>query len=729
METLVANDKTSRKFGTFEGVFTPAVLTIIGVIFFLRLGWVVGVAGLGGAILIMVIAHMITISYGLSLSSICTNTKIGAGGSYDIIAKALGFEIGGAIGVPLYFSFSLGAAMYIIGFTEAWNTIFAAHDPRIVASIALGVLLFLSYVSARLAMKFQFIIMAVIMFALVSFFSSRSGFTLQPVTWGAFTKVGFWGVFAIFFPAVTGTEAGAAMSGDLKDPRRSIPIGIMPAIAVTFVVYIVAAIWLSRLADPQDLITNTNAMINLSRWPWIVIAAIMGATISSALACLVSGPRTLQALAQHRITPFPSFFARKSKGGDPRNAILLPGLIVEVNILLGKLNTIAPLLTMFFLITYAMVCSVVFIEQTIGIVSFRPTFRVPKSIPLFGAAASLVTMFLIDPIFSIASLVLIVVVYVLLLKKHFRVQWGDIRGAIFVSIAEWAAKTATRFPRHAKSWKPSILVPIENPREWPTIIKFIKNIIFPGGTLRVFHVTVNRSQVERIAERDEEKQDDGDKNDLMNSHLDRLIEPLKEERLFVTSTTVDADDFVAGSVIVMQTLKRMFFPPNTLFVTMSEDADKDESLINLIRNGLEQGLGIIVLRQHPKIGFADRKTINLWIREKSPNKDLAVLIALQLTRNWECGLRVLNVVPSEDGIEPTRRRIERFTEIARMPSRTEIIVSAGEFIETIEKAPGADLNIFGLDESVDCNQMRNVFQAVHSTCIFVRDSGKESVFV
>ena len=725
----MAEGKAPRKFGTFEGVFTPAVLTIIGVIFFLRLGWVVGVAGLGGAILIIVVAHLITISYGLSLSSICTNTTIGAGGSYDIIAKSMGPEIGGAIGLPLYFSFSLGAAMYIIGFTEAWNSIFPAHDPRIVASLALGILLVLSYISAKLAMKFQFLIMTIIGFALVSFFASRTDVHLNPVTWGSFTKVGFWGVFAIFFPAVTGTEAGAAMSGDLKDARKSISIGIMSAIAVTFVLYICAAIWLSRLAAPEELVSNTYAMIDLARWPWAVIAAIMGATISSALACLVSGPRTLQALAQHRITPFPSFFARKSKGGDPRNAVLLTGLIVEVNILLGDLNTIAPLLTMFFLITYAMVNSVVFIEQSIGIVSFRPTFRVPKAIPLFGALAALGAMFLISPVFSIAAIIVIIIVYIALIKKHLKVHWGDVRGALFVSIAEWAAKTSVKFPQHAKSWKPNIIVPIEEPRVWGTIIQFIRDIIFPGGTLRVFHVNVTRSSERVTSDKQTRVKPEDDKNDQMIESLDQLVQRLKNEDLFVTSTTVEADEFVSSSAIVIQTLKRTFFPPNTLFVTMSEDEGKDDPLIRLIHHGHEQDLGVIILKQHPKMGFADRKAINLWLREKSPNKDLAVLTSLQLTKNWEGNLRLLNVVSSESDVGRTRSKIERFSQVVRMPAHTEVMVFPGDFLSSLSDVPKADLNIFGLADTVDCELMRNIFEAVQTSCLFVRDSGAENVFV
>ena len=718
--------KATKKFGTFEGVFTPAVLTIIGVILFLRLGWVVGTAGLGGAILILVLAHLITISYGLSLSSICTNIKVGAGGSYDIIAKSLGPEIGGAIGLPLYVSFSLGAAMYIIGFTEAWQSIFPSHDPRIISSALLLVLIVVSYISTKLAMRVQFLIMAVIVFAFISFFMGRGEVQPTLVTWGTFTHVGFWGVFAIFFPAVTGTEAGAAMSGDLKDPRRSIPIGIMTAIAATFVLYTITAFWLARHSRVDELMTNTNIMITLARWPWAVLAAIMGATVSSALACLVSGPRTLQALGRHRVAPFSSFFAMTSKAGEPRNAILITGVIVEISLLLGKLNTIAPLLTMFFLITYAMVNIVVAIEKSIGIVSFRPSFRIPKGIPIFGGLAALAAMFLINPVFSVVAIVIIIGVYTVLLKKHLKVRWGDVREALFVSIAEWAAKTAARFPHHAKSWKPNLLVPIDDPKVWKTIIQLVRDVAYPGGTLRIFHVNVINEQKKVAPAKARKGAAAKEKIEKMTDELDRLVKPLKEEGLFIATATVEDTDYVTGSQIVMQTLKGMFFPPNALFVTLSDDSKKDNQLIQLIDHGQDQGLGVIVLKQHPKLGFADKKTINLWLREKSPNKDLAILIALQLTRNWEGNLRLLNVVSSEPDIKRTHNRLRKFCAATRMPAHTEVIVLGGAFPDTLGEAPPADLNIFGLTETVDPNHMRELTESVQTTCLFIRDSGTES---
>ncbi|MEL6822141.1 MAG: Na-K-Cl cotransporter, partial [Calditrichota bacterium] len=235
------DSSTAGKFGMFGGVFSPTLLTILGVIMYLRLGWVVGNAGLIGAIAIIVIANSITLCTALSMASITTNIKIGAGGAYSIISKSLGLETGGSVGIPFYVSQTLSAALYIIGFTEGWKYIFPEHPALLVGLITWAILMTISYVSTEFAIKIQYVIMAIIVFSLISFGMTPN----EPVTMremvGDFQDGGFWYVFAVFFPAVTGIMAGANMSGDLKDPRRAIPVGTLAAIAVTSVVYVILA--------------------------------------------------------------------------------------------------------------------------------------------------------------------------------------------------------------------------------------------------------------------------------------------------------------------------------------------------------------------------------------------------------------------------------------------------------------------------------------------------------
>jgi amino acid transporter len=260
------NSTGPRRFGTFGGVFTPDVLTILGVIMYLRLGWVVGNAGFLGAVLIILLAKSVTICTALSMSSVTTNIRIGAGGAYSIISKSLGLEAGGSIGIPLYIAQTLSAALYIIGFTEGWLRVFPAHTPIIVSSVAWISLLIISYISAQLAIRVQYLIMAAIGMSLVSFFLTPSPSAPQFAWIGNFQDAAFWKVFAVFFPAVTGIMAGANLSGDLKDPRRSIPRGTMSAIFITMIIYVAIAYVAARISPPEELRTNQLIMVDKALW-------------------------------------------------------------------------------------------------------------------------------------------------------------------------------------------------------------------------------------------------------------------------------------------------------------------------------------------------------------------------------------------------------------------------------------------------------------------------------
>ena len=255
---------SQKTLGTFEGVFTPTILTIIGVILYLRLGWVVGTVGLGGAIVIILLSHVATITTGFSLSSMTTNVRIGAGGFYSLISRSLGLEAGAAIGLPLYCSQAFSVALYIIGFTEAWRNIFPDHNLQVVATVTLLLLTILSFIGVKAAMKMQYVIMAAIVISLLSFFLGRGQGEDQIVFWHQANDFSFWKVFAIFFPAVTGIAAGAAMSGDLKDPQRSMPLGILSAVGIGLVIYITIAVWYAVMASPDQLKSNYTIMIDIA---------------------------------------------------------------------------------------------------------------------------------------------------------------------------------------------------------------------------------------------------------------------------------------------------------------------------------------------------------------------------------------------------------------------------------------------------------------------------------
>ena len=314
----------NRKMGTFAGVFTPTVLTILGVIMYFRLGYVVGNGGLLGAIGVILLAHVITVSTGLSVSSIVTNTRVGAGGAFAIISRALGLEVGGSVGIPLFLAQGISVALYLLGFAEGWQRIFPHHPAVLVTLVAFVVVFGIAYISAQFAARTQFLIMAIVAASLISIalgsvrLLGGEGFTATPVLWGPFEGENFWSTFAIFFPAVTGIMTGISLSGDLRDARRAIPLGTMSAIGLTMVIYLLLTYWLARVATPEELINNSTIMVDKALFGPAILAGMLGATFSSALGSLVAAPRVMQALAEQNIIPFSGIFSRRNSKGEPR---------------------------------------------------------------------------------------------------------------------------------------------------------------------------------------------------------------------------------------------------------------------------------------------------------------------------------------------------------------------------------------------------------------------------
>ena len=260
---------SQKKFGTFSGVLTPSLLTILGVIMYMRLGSVVGnSSGIFQVILIIVFAHLISVTTGLSVSSIATDKKIEKGGIYYMLTRSLGLPIGGAIGLTIFIATAFSISLYLIGFSESLipvlNDSFGIGESsinklRLFGTIALSFVMLIAYVSTSFALKIQYVILGLIALSLGSiFFGSSDG--LQPGT-DIIDNPSFAVLFGIFFPAVTGFTAGVAMSGDLKNPKLSIPWGTMLAISIGLVVYVLLATFIYYNIPSEILQTNNNVLI------------------------------------------------------------------------------------------------------------------------------------------------------------------------------------------------------------------------------------------------------------------------------------------------------------------------------------------------------------------------------------------------------------------------------------------------------------------------------------
>ena len=724
--------ENAKKFGTFGGVFTPTLLTILGVIMYLRLGWVVGNAGLVGALLIILISFGITITTAMSMSSITTNIQLGAGGAYAIIARSLGLEVGGSLGIPRYISQGLAVTMYIFGFREGWLSIplFSEHDPFLIDLITFGVLYAISYKSADLAIRTQYIIMGVIFVSLISIvfaaYNSMTTPTEEVLKWGSFKGApetgfkgtNFWMVFAVFFPAATGIMAGANMSGELKDPRKSIPNGTLWAIAVSLVIYVLLAFWIARSATEEQLVSDYNIMIKKARWSALVTAGVLGATFSSALGSMVGSSRILYAMGEHRVLPKGKWLAATNSTGQPRNAMLVTGILVFSTMLLRELNAVAPLVTMFFLITYAMLNVVVIIEQNLGLISFRPTFVVHPLIPWIGLVGSVFTMFIINPLVSLISIALVFAVYWVLSRSKLETPFEDVRSGLFVSFAEWAAKhTASLVPAQQRAWKPNMLVPVTDPASVKGIFSLLENIAYPKGSIKLLGIGKESGE------------------DRLSISLLSYSKSFQERDVFSSWTVIKTDNFADGVNYGNQALMGAFFKPNIIFINHTDPSHEIEDIVEISKEAKRLKVGLLIYHQHPIAGLGKQQVINIWIRDRSPdwelesdigNLHLCILLAYKLKRNWHARIRLITVVADESARKQADDFMNKLVNLARLP-KVEVRVETGDFKRLLSsRSVSADLNIFGLTNEPSAELMEEMVTLSESSCFFVRDSGLES---
>jgi hypothetical protein len=239
---------------------------------------------------------------------------------------------------------------------------------------------------------------------------------------------------------------------------------------------------------------------------------------------------------------------------------------------------------------------------------------------------------------------------------------------------------------------------------------FIKNIVYPSGSIFAFTVTDNDAQ-------------------KTEAELKKLLQPFDKEHLLVNATVIEDKDFLHGALAVIQTLRACSMKPNVLFLTLGKNTKRDPIISKLADYAARHGLGLLILRQHPRNAFGMQKDINLWLRDKSPNWHLAVLIALQLQLNWGGKLNLITATSDAHQKRKLYHFLEYLSDQARLPSLTEFFVLLGDFKETVKNAPPADINIFGLSDVLPFDFMREAPELTKSSCLFIKDSGFENALV
>lgn len=606
-----------KKFNWFGGVFVPSLLTILGVIMYLRLGYVVGNQGLWGALFIVLVAHIISITTGLSISSVATDKKVGAGGVYYVLSRSLGLPIGGAIGLTLFVGTAFSIALYLVGFAESFSGFLETatgwdlgpNNLRIIASSFLLILTILAFISTSLAIKTQFFILGAIIVSLISiFFASGVEIPDQIMSFGNSDTDDFSTVFAIFFPAVTGFTAGIAMSGDLKNPKKAIPVGTLASIFVGLAVYIGLTVFLSYNADPELLRTDNNILMNMALWPKWVLAGIWGATLSSALGGILGGPRILQAMSIDKITP-KIFGKGVGKSNEPRNALIFAVIIAECGILIGELDMIASIVSMFFLAAYGFINISFFLESWAS-TDFSPSFKVNKWIGMLGFLATFLVMSQLNMQAMFGAFIIIGGIYVWLTRKQINLGTGDVWQSVWTMIVKKGLHKMEKSKDHKRNWKANMLLFSGNTKERPHLLQFSKALTGQAGMVTNFDLIENQSAATLFPKSKEKTEDE------------------ELERLGIFGRQMEVQNIFKGIETISMTFGFSGIEPNSVLMGWQKNTKDPIWFAEMTQKLISLDYNVLYLDYDKRWGFKDFQTIDLWWRDISNSAELM----LSLTR-------------------------------------------------------------------------------------------------
>ncbi|EPY78519.1 solute carrier family 12 member 9 [Camelus ferus] len=535
---------SARKLSTFLGVVVPTVLSMFSIVVFLRIGFVVGHAGLLQALAMLLVAYFILALTVLSVCAIATNGAVRGGGAYFMISRTLGPEVGGSIGLMFYLANVCGCAVSLLGLVEAVLDVFGADAtgssglrvlPQgygwnlLYGSLLLGLVGGVCTLGAGLYARASFLTFLLVSGSLASVLISfvavgprdipltpqpgPNGSSLPPQV-GHFTgfnsstlkanlgagyakdyttgaMMTFASVFAVLFNGCTGIMAGANMSGELKDPSRAIPLGTIVAVAYTFFIYILLFFLSSFTCDRTLLQEDYGFFRAISLWPPLVLIGIYATSLSASMSSLIGASRILHALAQDDLFGVILAPAKVvSRGGNPWGAVLYSWSLVQLVLLAGKLNTLAAVVTVFYLVAYAAVDLSCLSLEWASAPNFRPTFSLFSwHTCLLGVASCLLMMFLISPGAAGGSLLLMGLLSALLTARGGPSSWGYVSQALlFHQVRKYLLRLDVR-KDHVKFWRPQLLLLVGNPRGALPLLR-LANQLKKGGLYVLGHVTL-----------------------------------------------------------------------------------------------------------------------------------------------------------------------------------------------------------------------------------------------
>lgn len=689
----------NKKFGLIKGVFIPNVTMMFGVILFLRLPIIVSHVGLFSQLAVIALSLIFMLITSFSIASIATNMEVGTGGVYYLITRTLGIELGGAVGITVYLAQLISISMTITGFAYLFCDIYPMFSLVQVEVAALTALTFLACVSTSLALRTQGLIFALIMLAIGSVFFGSSDMIPAPKDITPFYQGGtltFLAAFALFYPALTGIEAGMALSGSLKNPARSLCWGNISSLIFVAATYAILSVYVYKNIPIALLKSDPFVLVSYAYSSKVVILGVFCATLSSALGSLVGAPRIFQSLAEDGVVPV-IFSKTVGKYSEPIWSLLLTFIASLLIIIFTTLDQILPILTMICLITYGLLNFIAAIAELMNTPSWRPQFRVHWSIPLTGVFLAQFLMIVISPLWAFGSIFLVIAILLIIQRRKLDAGFQDLRESVIFFLSRFALYRLSNPAEYALVWHPQLLVFPSSLTQANKLVHLSHQMTRRSGILTFGSVVPEDtwSNAEKIA---------SSRQSLENHFLKQDIGCMVE--------VLPAPSIHEGMLNMIKSFGIGPIQPNTILVELDVENPDIEKLIGIIETCRTMQKNLIFFKDSSKVpdkrfmkpSISPKKRIDLWwdgSSSKSFDLTASLVKTLYDSKTWRNTKVFLNVLsPHPSAQDPLEEYIQEFVTKSRLKMTPRVIheANASDPILYLEKhSHKADLTFLCLE--------------------------------
>ncbi|MGC9342893.1 MAG: amino acid permease, partial [Bacteroidales bacterium] len=610
--------------------------------------------------------------------------------------------------------------------------------PRQVISIPamLGLSLLILRKGANMGVKTLYIVVGILFLSLLMFFLGRTPYAEEAdfsLTAASFTnREQFFFVFAIIFPAFTGMTAGVGLSGELKKPSRSIPLGTVIATISGMIVYIFIAWKFKSVASVDNLINNQFVMADVAIWgKFIIPLGLAASTLSSAIGSIMVAPRTLQALAKDRSLPSRGvnriFSKVKSDTGEPFNATFLTSIIALIFVAAGNVNAVAEIISMFFMVTYGSLCLISFLNHFGSSPSYRPSFRSKWYISLIGFLTAIWLMFKINFFYAFLAVILMILIYMITNYYH-----KDRKGleAIFTNslfqinrnLQVYLQKTSKS--KHNKEWRPSAICINRDSFTRENLFRVLNWISYKygfGTYIHLIHGYYSRENSEQAAK-----------------DLEKLIIKYEKYKNQVYIDTLLSPSYTSAIAQTIQLPGISGMENNMIMFEFDKERPKelDEILDNLAL--VKAGKFDICILGSSTIPFDFNEDIHVWIRSTDQeNAHLLVLLSFIILghKDWrKSNIKIFDLCKQGKEAE-TRKQLEELIINGRLPITTKNIQIISEDPGKgykkliVEKSQDAGLTLVGFREDAVKHKGKAVFMGFEEmgNILFVNSHSQKEI--